>query len=279
MQAESPSVLAIPSGKINQLLPASEMRPFYTVSILFIIALAFLTGLYLSGKIAPFWILVPAVLYIGLLIAGSVFIRWNFYFISQHKGNNKSWIALSFDDGPALETGIILDVLKKHGIPAAFFSIGKNAEKYPELVKRWLQEGHVIGNHSYQHGLLFDLKSASVMVLEIERTNAVIQKITGKKPLLFRPPYGVCNPNLKKAIQKTGMISVGWSVRSFDTSARDKEQLLTRLLKKTRGGDIVLLHDNMEITCEILTEFIIHSQRKGFTFVSLEKMLDIKAYA
>src|SRR5690606_38697127 len=132
---------------------------------------------------------------------------------------------------------------------------------------------HILGNHSYEHGFFFDLKRTAAMVAEIEKTNTRIQEITGKRPLLFRPPYGVTNPNLATAVRKTGMVSIGWSLRSLDTRAQNKEQLLRKMLDKSRGGDIILLHDSMKITREILTEFIKRSRQKGFTFVSLDKML------
>lgn len=170
-------------------------------------------------------------------------------------------------------------MLQKENVPAGFFSIGKNARLHPETVKRWHEEGHLVGNHSYHHGFNFDWQSAAVMARELEDTNAVILEVTGKKPLLFRPPYGVTNPNLAKAVQRTGMISIGWNIRSFDTTAKDPEQLLQRILSRIKGGDVILLHDSMEITCQILTPLIHAAREKGFTFVRPDKLLGVNAYA
>jgi peptidoglycan/xylan/chitin deacetylase (PgdA/CDA1 family) len=114
---------------------------------------------------------------------------------------------------------------------------------------------------------------------EIESTNTAIETITKRKPRLFRPPYGVTNPNLGRAVKQTNMHSIGWNVRSFDTSAKDQDQLLARILDRLHGGDIILMHDSMPITKEILTELIIRARQNGFTFVPLDKMLDIDAYA
>lgn len=161
---------------------------------------------------------------------------------------------------------------------AAFFCIGKNAVTKKQLVQRWDEEGHLVGNHSYDHGFNFDWKSAIEMKAEIEKTNTLIRNITGRKPKLFRPPYGVINPNLAKAIRQTNMHSIGWNIRSYDTAAKDKKKLLARILQKVKGGDIILLHDTMLITREILTELITTLRNKGYSFVRLDKMLDIEPY-
>ena len=116
------------------------------------------------------------------------------------------------------------------------------------------------------------------MLAEIETTNSLIQQLTGKTPKLFRPPYGVTNPNLAKAIRKSGMHSIGWNIRSFDTTAKDNQKLLARILQKVEGGDIILLHDSMNITKEILTELIESLRNKGYSFVRLDKLLDIEPY-
>ena len=228
---------------------------------------------------APWWwLLILVLVYVHLLVLGAVFIGWNFYLKSHHKGKGKQ-IALTFDDGPSTETAAILDILKEYNVPAAFFTIGKRAEAYPQLVKRWQEEGHIIGNHSYAHGFNFDWQSAKNMQVEIEQTNNIIEQITGQKPLLFRPPYGVTNPNLAKAVKRTGMHSIGWSIRSFDTAAKDPQKLLDRIISKMQGGDIVLLHDSMAITRDILTELIIKARKKGFTFARVDKLLEIDGYA
>jgi peptidoglycan-N-acetylglucosamine deacetylase len=117
------------------------------------------------------------------------------------------------------------------------------------------------------------------MLAEMNRTNDLIESITGKRPKLFRPPYGVTNPNVAKAVRLSGMHSIGWSIRSFDTTAKDPEALLQRILSQLTGGDIILLHDSMPITCKILTELIIRARQKGFTFVRVDKMLGLDAYA
>lgn len=255
------------------------MRPFILANIILVLCLLGVDALYLSGAIDWWWLLIPVVIYIHLLVLGAIYIQWNFYVKSYNKGVLSKQIALTFDDGPAQYTSVILDVLKKEGVQAAFFSIGKNAVANPEMVKRWYTEGHLIGNHSYDHGFNFDWKTSKAMQEEINKTNNAIMQIAGVTPKLFRPPYGVTNPNLAKAITSSGMYSIGWNVRSFDTTAKKKADLESRILNRLKGGDIVLLHDSQQITAEILTDLIRKAREKGFTFVRIDKLLDLKPYA
>lgn len=226
------------------------------------------------------WLLVLGGAYLTVIAIGAIFIRLNFFIPAKHHGpRNSKEIALSFDDGPAEHTATILDVLKSEGVPAAFFSIGKRAEAAPELVKRWHEEGHLIGNHSYAHSFSFDWQSRGKMTEEIQKANEVLQGITGRKPRLFRPPYGVTNPELSHAVNLTSMETIGWSLRSFDTSAKDADKLLKKLLARVRGGDIILLHDSAAVTASILTALIRGCREKGYTFVRLDKLLRVEAYA
>ncbi|MCD6064668.1 MAG: polysaccharide deacetylase [Flavipsychrobacter sp.] len=255
------------------------MRPYKITNILFVIVLVLLDIAYLGG-IVEWWSLVMVfIVYIVLLVLGAIYIEWNFYLRSFNRGKKEKQIALTFDDGPSDITPAILDVLKEQNVQAAFFTIGKNAAKHPEIVKRWHEEGHVIGNHSYHHGFNFDWQSRKKIVAEIEQTNHLILKTIGVTPLLFRPPYGVTNPNVARAVNHTGMHSIGWSVRSLDTRGKDPIKLLNKLLTGIESGDIILLHDTMAITREILTDFIVQARQKGFTFARVDQLLDIDAYA
>jgi peptidoglycan/xylan/chitin deacetylase (PgdA/CDA1 family) len=117
------------------------------------------------------------------------------------------------------------------------------------------------------------------MAEEITQTNKAILALIGKAPRLFRPPYGVTNPNLAKAVKKTAMYSIGWNIRSFDTKAKDPKKLLARIVSQVKGGDIILLHDSMAITQQILTELIVTARQNGFTFVRVDKLLELDPYA
>lgn len=187
-------------------------------------------------------------------------------------------MSLTFDDGPAKYTNEILHILEQHNVKASFFAIGKHAAEHPALVRRWHEEGHTIGNHSYAHGFNFDWQSSRRMAEEIEQTNRAIQNITGLAPNLFRPPYGITNPNLKRAVAATKMLSIGWTLRSFDTKITDPDKLLKHIINKLKGGDIILLHDSMAVTTKILTPLIQQAKQMGYTFVPVNELLEIEPY-
>lgn len=239
-------------------------------------------GVYFNGY-TPWWLLIAALGYLGLLVIASIKIRWNFYLRSVHTlpllkvkfdGGQLSvaqrgrQVSLTFDDGPAAHTAEILDILKAENVPAAFFLIGKNIAGRESLVRRMQAEGHAIGGHSFTHGFHFDWQSAARMQEEIRATNRAIEDITGQAVTMFRPPYGVTNPNLARAVQGTGMRSIGWSLRSLDTVAENEARLLDRILKKVKPGDIILLHDRCAITRQILPQLIQGLKARGFGFAT-----------
>ncbi len=228
----------------------------------------------------PFYIVfIPVVLYLFLLVPGSVFIGFNFYFHSICKAGTKDRkIALTFDDGPHPEITLkLLETLEKHNLPAAFFCVGKNVNLHQAVMKKIVENGHLVANHSYGHHRWFDLFASKKMTAEITAANKEIERVSGRKPLLFRPPYGVTNPMLAKALQQTGMISVGWSLRSFDT-IHDKEKVLRKLKKKTKPGDIVLFHDTHEKIIGIVEEYAGWLKENDFEMVRLDKMFNIEVY-
>jgi peptidoglycan/xylan/chitin deacetylase (PgdA/CDA1 family) len=246
--------------------------------LLLLVYLLLVGVLHVNCGVSLWWILPGVLVQLTLTCIGATYIQWNYFLTSHNHTKNKHQVALTFDDGPAQQTAAILDILKAEKVPAAFFIIGKNAAQHPEMVQRCHAEGHLVGNHSYGHSFYFDWKSTQAMQKEIAQTNELIRKIIGKKPCLFRPPYGVTNPNLARAIRRSGMYSIGWRIRSLDTVAKAPARLLHRIVKRLKGGDIILLHDSQTITQEVLTELIKHTREKGFTFVGLDTLLAIPPY-
>lgn len=175
-------------------------------------------------------------------------------------------VFLSFDDGPSAYTTRVLDVLKRHNAKAIFFLIGENAEKNPELVKAIVAEGHVIGNHSFCHKGTFPLMSSKQIAEDIKHCNQTLTDITGKTPNLFRPPFGVTNPLIASGLKKTGIPfkTIGWDVRSFDTMGGDTDKILNRITDQIEPGSIVLLHDRMEFSAELLDKLLIHLKTEGW---------------
>jgi peptidoglycan/xylan/chitin deacetylase (PgdA/CDA1 family) len=189
-------------------------------------------------------------------------------------------VALTFDDGPdPVNTPLVLDMLSRNKVKATFFLIGKKLEGNETLVKRIIDEGHVIGNHSYSHSHTWDFQLAFMMRKDIRKTEAQLFKLTGYRTRLFRPPYGVINPMVSNALKKLhGYRVIAWNRRSFDTISGHEEIVLSRILKGISAGDIILLHDTVPLTVRILEQVIGSIKEKGFTFVSIAEMLKINAY-
>jgi peptidoglycan/xylan/chitin deacetylase (PgdA/CDA1 family) len=188
-------------------------------------------------------------------------------------------IAITFDDGPLAEyTPQVLDVLKKEGVKAAFFCIGQRIQGNEALLKRVVEEGHIVGNHSFSHHFWFDLFTKRKMVGDLRQADEAIENAVAKRPKFFRPPYGVINPNLKKAIESCGYYTIGWSVRSLDTVVGDKEKLMRRVTDQLKPGSIVLFHDDGKMTLEILPEFIQTARTKGLRIVPLDELIKLEPY-
>jgi peptidoglycan-N-acetylglucosamine deacetylase len=169
--------------------------------------------------------------------------------------------------------------LRVNKIKAVFFCIGNRIAGNENILKQLQSDDHIIGNHSFTHHFFFDLFSSKKMLNELKLMNKETEKITGLKPKLFRPPYGVMNPNLKKAIQEGDYIPVGWNVRSMDTVAKDEKKLLDKVIQSIKPGAVYLFHDTNKFTLAILPEFIRQVKELGYDIVRLDKMLQLKPYA
>jgi len=257
------------------------MLTFRNTTIFFIVLLIALIGYHWQHDL-PFFIY-PVVLLIWslLLFRGSYYVGSQFYIKTICAAvTRQKVIAISFDDGPAPDyTPQVLQVLQEHQVPAAFFCIGKRVLEHPGLFKQVHEQGHIIGNHSYSHATWFDLYSSTKMYADLQQMDAAMQEVLGLKPLLFRPPYGVTNPNLAKAIRKGGYIPVGWNIRSLDTVIKDNDKLLQRIVKGVRPGAVILFHDTSKATLDMLPAFIAHVRGAGYDIVRLDKMLNLSAYA
>ena len=223
----------------------------------------------------------PVLIFLLIEILGASKLSANFHFKSVcHAETNEKIISITFDDGPHGEaTEKVLAVLKEFNVAATFFCIGKKIDHEPLLGKKMSDAGHIIANHSYTHGNLFDLQPTNKLTEELDLTNKTIKNLIGKAPLFFRPPYGVATPALGRAIQKTNMVSVGWNIRSFDTSIKDPEKIFQKIKPQIKPGSIVLLHDRVE-GCDMVVRFLINYLKENhYTIVNLDKLLNKPAYA
>lgn len=207
-------------------------------------------------------------LLLAFIIYGVTHIRSGFFIrcINRIPTNEKK-IVLSFDDGPGEYTLQVLEVLKKHNVKAMFFIIGKHVPGNENLLLHIKKDGHIIGNHTWSHDKWFDLWKSDSMYQDIEKNSKQLQEITGNEVLYFRPPYGVTNPPLAKALKKTGMKAVGWSFRSLDTVKGTGDYMEKKVLKKAKSGDILLFHDTVKGMPLFLDKLIPKLQSKGFKFV------------
>lgn len=182
----------------------------------------------------------------------------------------KKKIALTFDDGPHEEyTPMLLDGLKERNVCASFFLMGKNAESYPDIVKRIKEEGHVIGNHSYSHVQLNAMKEVDACQ-EMTKANQVIAEITGETPNYVRPPFGAWSHNLDCI---TNMIVVLWDVDPLDWQCQNTDLVVKRVVSKVKEGDIILLHDSYESTVEAAFQIIDTLEKEGYEFVTLDEII------
>jgi len=155
-------------------------------------------------------------------------------------------IALTFDDGPGEATPLILDILKKAGIRATFFLCGQNVDRFPELARRIAAEGHEIGNHTYSHPYRV-WKMPGRIAWEISRTSDTIERETGCRPKLFRPPYGVRWFGLFPVLKRHELTPVMWSVSGGDWKL-PAPQIAERVIARTKPGAIILLHDGVPLS-------------------------------
>jgi peptidoglycan/xylan/chitin deacetylase (PgdA/CDA1 family) len=216
----------------------------------------------------------------GLLLAGSLNICSGFYIKAYCQGNSdQKDIALTFDDGPeASVTDKILDILSNNNIRASFFLTGQKIAGNEQIIRRMAAEGHIIGNHSYSHSNLFGFLSTKRVIEDLQRNSYLIKDVSGVEPRLFRPPFGVTNPHIAKAARFLNLSVIGWNIRSLDTLGRKPEKTVNRVIKRLRAGSIILLHDNRDHAPEILEEVIRGAREKGFNFVALDELLNIKTY-
>lgn len=152
-------------------------------------------------------------------------------------------VALTFDDGPDPEvTPQVLALLRRRGVRATFFCIGRRAERHPELLRAMVDDGHLVENHSYGHSNLFCMHPPWSLGNDIDRAQEALRTTDGR-PRYFRAPAGLRNPWLDGVLQRRNLELVSWSRRGFDTRTSDPERILARLCRDLRAGEVLLLHD------------------------------------
>lgn len=184
-------------------------------------------------------------------------------------------VALTFDDGPhSKNTDAILNILSKYNAHATFFMLGSNVEKYPDVVKRVFDAENEIGIHTWSHKELTKLSSDEIKK-EVDNTASEIEKITGKKPTLVRPPYGSINEKVRNAIDNPLIL---WNIDSLDWKSRNKEKIVPLVLNDVQDGDIVLLHDIHSTTVPAVEEILKYLVENDYQIITVSQMLNAKGY-
>lgn len=256
------------------------MSKHHKTAVFFIGLLLALAGLRFFMAIGFWYFVLVLLIWIGVIIWGSAFVDSNYHVKAycNNPAETEKKIAITFDDGPHPITLQVLDLLKQYDAPATFFCIGKNIESHPEILRRTFAEGHLIGNHSYSHSASFDWYGPQKVAAELQQTDWLIEKAIGKKPNWFRPPYGVTNPSIGKALLQTGHRVIGWNIRSLDGKLKDENAIFNRIEKRISPGGIILLHDTSEHSVNVLERLLLALRDKKYKVVPLEQLLNIKAY-
>lgn len=165
--------------------------------------------------------------------------------VYSHGPRHRRALALTFDDGPEPPyTERILDVLGEFGVKATFFVVGAQVLRHPQLARRILDEGHLLGNHTHSHPNLL-LRAPAAAREELALASASIERVTGIWPQWFRPPFGFRYPWNVHQAARLGQATVTWSLNPRDFEFPPPDRLVQRVLREARNGDIVLLHDGM----------------------------------
>ncbi|MBU8906023.1 polysaccharide deacetylase family protein [Desertibacillus haloalkaliphilus] len=191
-------------------------------------------------------------------------------------------IAITFDDGPDPRfTPQVLDVLSEYGVPATFFVMGARAESYPQIVTRMINEGHIVGNHSFWHPNFVVEEDVETLRREVTRTEETLENIINYRTRLFRAPYGFLYNELVEELAAMDYSVIGWSVDSLDWREFPPEDIAHNVISNIHPGAIVLMHDGGEWdddrtnTIESLHQIIPTLQEQGFEFVTVPELISI----
>ncbi|MCT9933535.1 polysaccharide deacetylase family protein [Planotetraspora sp. A-T 1434] len=180
-------------------------------------------------------------------------------------------VALTFDDGPGDNTGKLLDILAAHHARATFFMLGQMInDETRDFVRRMVSEGHEVGNHSWDHASLAGL-SNDALKRELQRTQEVVQQVTGVRMTVMRPPYGSTNQQVEAATREEGLAQIMWAVDTLDWRDRNSA-IVAKRCAEAKAGDIVLMHDIHPTTVDAVPHLLDELDRKGFTYVTVSEL-------
>ncbi|MEM9400087.1 MAG: polysaccharide deacetylase family protein [Verrucomicrobiota bacterium] len=185
-------------------------------------------------------------------------------------------VALTFDDGPhPVNTQRLLDILQKENAKATFYMVGPNIQSYPSLAQRAVNEGHEIGNHTWNHANLTRMTDQQV-IEDIDKTDDVINKVTGIYPSTFRAPYGAMTRSQRLWVyERYKRPTIFWTIDPRDWAYPDIQQMTQHIISRASSGDIILLHDIHATTVDAVPGIIKGLKEKGLKFVTVSQLMSI----
>jgi peptidoglycan/xylan/chitin deacetylase (PgdA/CDA1 family) len=225
----------------------------------------------------------PALFALATVVALGIYCAWLYLpdvSLAPRRGRRgRRRVALTFDDGPnGADTARVLDVLARHGARATFFCVGEAARRHPELVRRMVADGHVVGNHTLEHRKLPWCSPAEV-ARQIEGAQAAIIDAGAPPPTLFRAPHGFKSPFLGGVLARLSLRLVSWTHGVWDTDRPGAAEIVRRSVRRLDDGVILLLHDgtlgaDRAQTAEALDAILIECARRGLRPVTLPELLE-----
>jgi len=194
--------------------------------------------------------------------------------------HSRKAVSLTFDDGPGPYTERILEVLKRYGIKATFFMEASQVEIRPDKARHVMADGHEIGGHSYSHPDFYHYKKddkGRFLAKEIDKSNAIFDKVLGKRPAIMRMPYGYVKPWVKQVAKEKGLILINWSF-GCDWKKMTKEDLARAYISSIHSGAIFLMHDggkNRQTTLDALPEIIDALKNRGYEILPAGELLGL----
>lgn len=219
---------------------------------------------------------------IGIIILILAFFFYASYSINSNiyvrafckKSTTEKIVAITFDDGPdSTQTLRVLKVLEGNNTPACFFCIGNKIDGNEMLLRQMLNQGHLIGNHSYTHSNFFPFYGARKMKNDLLACQQKLEKVTQQKISLFRPPFGVTNPTIAKVVKELGYEVLGWNIRTRDTRQLSHEKILKHIRRRLSPGSIILLHDRVSQSDILLKKILDLLKEEGYTVVRADQMM------
>ena len=256
------------------------MMNFKDALILFFILVWILISIDIMYGIHWLWYAFPIVFIVSATTWGVLTVQSGYFVKSIYKGDsNEKAISFTFDDGPITKlTPALLDLLNEYNVKATFFCIGDRIAQNPAIAQRADSEGHLIGNHSWSHSSYFDIFPAARVKEELEKTSNIIRETIGKVPRMFRPPYGITNPPISRAIHQTGFDVIGWNIRSLDTVIKDPEKLFARVTSRIKPGAVILFHDSNPRLLPVLRRVFDFALENEYKIIRLDELLHNQPY-